>query len=146
MATSVEAAVKAAKTTGAVEMAAAMKAAVKTAEASSSSVEQKRMKEPQITHKGRGERAVALKEAIEAMTSIQLKTELESRGICNNGRAPDMQLRMGLELAGRCQPDSVGSHLAAAAAITAAMIAMQKQLQPKLRSIRSWVEAAESIA
>ena len=102
--------------------------------------------ELQITHKGRSERAVALEEAIEAMTSIQLKKELESRGMCSDGRAPDLQLRLGLELAGRCQPDSIGSHSAAAAAVTAAMSAMQKQLQPQLQSVRLWVATAESIA
>ena len=146
MATTVEAPVQAAETTGAVEMAAAMEAAVETAEAAAPSVEQKQMEELQITHKGRSERAVALKEAIEAMTSIQSKKELESRGMCSDGRAPHMQLRLGLELADRCQPDSVGSHFVAAAAVTATMSAMQKQLQPQLQSVRGWVEIAESTA
>ena len=74
--TAVAAAVKAAEAAGAVEMAAAVEAAVKTAEAAASSVEQKQMKELQIMHKGRSERAVALEKATAAMTLAQLKKEL----------------------------------------------------------------------
>ena len=95
------------------------------------------MKELQVTHKWRSERSVALKKATAAMTLAQLKKELESRRMCSYGRAPDLKQRLVLELAGRCQSDSIDLHSAAAAAVTAAMSAMQKQLQPQLESVRS---------
>ena len=118
MATAVEAAVKAAEAAAAVEMAAAVEAAVKTLKS--------QLKELQVTHKGRSERAVALEKATAAMTLAQLKKELESRGMCSYGRLPDLKQRLVLELAGRCQSDSIGLHSAAAAAVTAAICSIQK--------------------
>jgi hypothetical protein len=66
--------------------------------------------------------------------------------MCSYGRAPDLKQRLVLELAGRCQSDSIGLHSAAAAAVTAAMSAMQKQLQPQLESVRSGVAVTASTA
>ena len=129
MATALEATVKTAETAGAVEMAAAVEAAVKAAQKQIKTLKsqlketKEEMKELQVTHKGRSKRAVALEKATAAMTLAQLKKELESHRMCSYGRAPDLKQRLVLELAGRCQSDSIGLHSAAAAAATAKTIA-----------------------
>jgi hypothetical protein len=120
MATAVEAAVKPAETAGAVEMAAAVEAAVNAAQKQIKTLKsqlketKEEMKELQVTHKGRSERAVALEKITETMTLTQLKKELESRRMCSYGRAPDLKQRLVLELVGRCQSDSIGLHSAVA--------------------------------
>ena len=148
----IAAAVKAAEASASVKMAAAVEAAVKAAQKQIKTLKsqlketKEEMKELQVAHKGRSERAVALEKATAAMTLAQLKKELESRRMCSYGRAPDLKQRLVLELAGRCQSDSIGLHSAAAAAVTAAMSAMQKQLQPQLESVRSGVAVVASTA
>ena len=93
-----------------------------------------------IVHKGRTDREVALENQVMAMTLGQVRKELTDRGMstlivnkddqCVEGRTPDLQRRLILQLAGLVKPDGgIGSHAAAAAAVAAAMGEMPAQLK-----------------